>query len=35
MSVWAAILTVLMSIVGMELFAWAIHKYVMHGPGWG
>lgn len=22
------------SVAGMELFAWAIHKYVMHGPGW-
>jgi beta-carotene 3-hydroxylase len=19
----------------MEVFAWAIHKYIMHGPGWG
>lgn len=35
MSSWAAILTVLISIVGMEIFAWATHKYVMHGPGWG
>lgn len=35
MSVGAAILTVLISIVGMEIFAWAIHKYVMHGIGWG
>ena len=23
------------SIIGMEIFAWAIHKYVMHGLGWG
>jgi len=22
-------------IIGMEIFAWIIHKYVMHGPGWG
>lgn len=35
MSVWAATVTVLISVVAMEIFAWAIHKYVMHGPGWG
>lgn len=23
------------AIVGMEIFAWAFHKYFMHGPGWG
>jgi len=23
------------SIVFMEVFAWAFHKYYMHGPGWG
>jgi beta-carotene 3-hydroxylase len=34
-SVWAATLTVFISVIGMEIFAWAIHKYVMHGPGWG
>jgi beta-carotene 3-hydroxylase len=34
-SVWSATLTVLLSVIGMEIFAWAIHKYVMHGPGWG
>jgi len=34
-SIWAATLTVLVSIIGMEIFAWAIHKYVMHGVGWG
>ena len=26
---------VLISVIGMEIFAWVIHKYVMHGPGWG
>jgi len=26
---------VIASIIGMEIFAWLIHKYVMHGPGWG
>jgi len=25
----------LASIVFMEVFAWAFHKYFMHGPGWG
>jgi beta-carotene 3-hydroxylase len=23
------------SFVGMELFTWAFHRYVMHGVGWG
>ena len=23
------------AIIGMEIFAWFIHKYVMHGIGWG
>lgn len=22
-------------VIFMEVFAWATHKYVMHGPGWG
>lgn len=35
MSVWSAIAITLVSVVGMEIFAWAIHKYVMHGAGWG
>ena len=35
MSVWAAIAIVTLSVVFMEVFAWAIHKYIMHGPGWG
>ena len=26
---------VLISVIVMEIFAWVIHKYVMHGPGWG
>lgn len=29
-----AILTVLTTVVAMELVAWASHKYVMHGFGW-
>ena len=28
-------LTVMSSLIGMELFAWYAHKYIMHGWGWG
>ena len=28
-------LTVMSSLIGMELFAWVAHKYIMHGWGWG
>jgi len=35
MSIWTATLTVIVSVIGMEVFAWAVHKYIMHGPGWG
>ena len=28
-------LTVMSSLIGMELFAWWAHKYIMHGWGWG
>jgi beta-carotene 3-hydroxylase len=35
MTLWLAIFIVFASVVAMEVFAWAIHKYVMHGPGWG
>lgn len=35
MSVLIITAIVIASIIGMEIFAWAIHKYVMHGPGWG
>ncbi|WP_048306739.1 sterol desaturase family protein [Halomonas sp. PR-M31] len=28
-------LIILLTIVGMEVFAWFAHKYVMHGWGWG
>ncbi|WP_120717393.1 sterol desaturase family protein [Tsuneonella amylolytica] len=28
-------LIVIASVLGMELVAWASHKYVMHGFGWG
>ena len=26
---------VLVTVAGMELFAWAAHRWVMHGWGWG
>jgi beta-carotene 3-hydroxylase len=29
------VLITLAAFVGMEAFAWAVHRYVMHGPGWG
>ena len=35
MSLPAILLTIFLSIAGMELFAWWAHKYVMHGWGWG
>ncbi len=35
MSALPATLIVLASILGMEGLAWAAHKYVMHGFGWG
>ena len=35
MSLPAILLTVIGAVVGMELFAWWAHKYVMHGWGWG
>ena len=35
MSIPAILLTVFLSIAGMELFAWWAHKYIMHGWGWG
>ncbi|RYG23505.1 MAG: beta-carotene hydroxylase [Burkholderiales bacterium] len=35
MSPLAAILIVLAAIAAMEVVAWASHKYVMHGFGWG
>lgn len=34
MTVLGPVLIVIASVIGMEIFAWAIHKYVMHGPGW-
>lgn len=35
MSPLAAFATVLAAMAAMEWIAWASHKYIMHGPGWG
>jgi len=35
MSTLAIILLVLATVAAMELVAWASHKYIMHGFGWG
>lgn len=35
MSVLEIIGIIVASVVGMELFAWWAHKYIMHGWGWG
>ena len=35
MTVLAATLTVIAAVLAMECVAWASHKYVMHGFGWG
>jgi beta-carotene 3-hydroxylase len=35
MSVAAIILIILATVVAMEWVAWASHKYIMHGWGWG
>ena len=34
MSVLDKVLVVLAAVAGMEVFAWATHRYVMHGWGW-
>jgi beta-carotene 3-hydroxylase len=34
MSLLDKIAVVLLAVAGMELFAWGMHKYVMHGWGW-
>lgn len=34
MSWFAIIAIVLGALIGMELFAWTAHKYIMHGWGW-
>ncbi len=35
MSIWAILATILASVIAMEVVAWASHKYIMHGWGWG
>ncbi len=35
MSLFAIISTVLASVIAMEIIAWASHRYIMHGFGWG
>ena len=34
MTVLDKVLIVLAAVAGMEVFAWAMHRYVMHGWGW-
>ncbi|MEP0190342.1 MAG: sterol desaturase family protein [Erythrobacter sp.] len=34
MSVLAIIAIIITALIGMELFAWWAHKYIMHGWGW-
>jgi beta-carotene 3-hydroxylase len=35
MNIWAATVLILATFLAMEGVAWASHKYIMHGPGWG
>ena len=35
MSLWQIVAIVAVTFVVMEFYAWAMHKYVMHGFGWG
>ncbi len=35
MSVLSIMLVLITTVIAMEVFAWAAHKYVMHGWGWG
>ena len=35
MTLFDKIAIVLAAVAGMEAFAWSMHKYVMHGWGWG
>ncbi|NTZ41743.1 beta-carotene hydroxylase [Altererythrobacter sp. SALINAS58] len=34
MTLWQIAAVVLAAVIGMELFAWWAHKYIMHGWGW-
>ena len=35
MNIFAILATIIVSVVAMECVAWASHKYIMHGFGWG
>ena len=35
MSLLSIIAIVVVTVIAMEFYAWALHKYVMHGFGWG
>lgn len=35
MSVLQILAVIVATVIGMEAFAWAAHKYIMHGWGWG
>lgn len=35
MSIWAISLIIISTVIAMEFVAWAAHKYIMHGWGWG
>ena len=34
MSIWAGLFLFVLTVAGMELFAYAAHRWIMHGPGW-
>lgn len=34
MSWWSGLLLFLLTVAGMEAFAYVMHRWVMHGPGW-
>lgn len=35
MTVWAILVTLVVTVAAMEATAWGAHKYIMHGWGWG
>ena len=34
MNIFAILAVVVLTVIGMEIIAWAAHKYIMHGWGW-
>lgn len=34
MSIWSGLLLFFLTVAGMEGFAYVMHRWVMHGPGW-